>query len=115
MDSTFAPELVLRDEERVNLAIIQTQPGFRVIQKIFKSAIDTFTLAMINAPEDSDEALSKHRSAKVAAQLYTIFVNRVNQEVEVYVRAPRHTDKPIDITEVLDMGAVADMAEEPWN
>lgn len=107
MDNTFAPELELTDDERVNLAVVASMPGFQIMQRIFRSAIDTFSIAMINATVGSDEAQIYHQSAKVAAQLYTLFVARVNREVETYVKAPKPSDPPLaDITDVLEMGGI---------
>lgn len=115
MTHSFAPELILDEHQRRELAITVSQPGFKVMQELFFSAVGTFTLAMINSPEDSQETLSKHRSAKVAAQLYSQFIARVNQEVEQYLKLPRATDKPVDIAAILDMGETADIeAEEPF-
>lgn len=102
-ENTFAPELILSESERADLAVVRSMPGFTVIQKIFRSSLDTFTLALLNAPEDSEEMKSRHRSAKVVAQLYTSFIDRVNQEVEVLVKTPRWSDPPLDPTSVLDM------------
>jgi hypothetical protein len=99
----FAPDLQLGAEEVTQLAGIVFNPGFKVLQKIGKNAVDAFVLDWVNAKTDF-EVLSKHKSAQVAAQFYTLFINRINQEVTDYVGNEKLKEKPIDAGENLDMG-----------
>jgi hypothetical protein len=117
LSDSFAPDTTLNSRERQELAMIIAQPGFKVMQNLWKSCVSSFNLALINTPEDStDLIVARHRSAKVAAQLYTLFVNRINEEVFNINNAPRPYDKPLDISNDLDIGEYtkygADIEEE---
>lgn len=101
----FNPVVILDDGERGSLSAIIGHPGFKVFQKLFKSVVDSFTIRLMNTSSvDEKSVLIMHRNSQVAAQLYTALINRINQETEMHVKAPRLTDKPIDPAEVLDIG-----------
>ncbi len=80
----FNPEITLDRAEQSNLASIVSQPGFAVIQKIGKSIVDQFVRVAINQKEDED-VLKAHRNAKIAAQIYTMMIERIKAEVIIYV------------------------------
>lgn len=108
----FAPELELEQGEVASLAAIMSHPGYKVIHKIFRSTVDRFTVAILNADSaDDKQVLSRVRSAKVAAQIYTAFTNRANQEVADFMHQPRANDKPVDVTENLDFGEASNFLE----
>jgi hypothetical protein len=101
------PELRLNDVERNELATVVAMGGFRVLQKIMRSAVDKFIMATINANDDR-EVLNKHKLAKSAAQFYTQVVSDVNEELFQTVNAPKPTDKPVDVTAgIFDIGEMA--------
>lgn len=107
----FTPVLNLDAQELADLASILPHPGMKVLQKIGRSCVDQFAVSMINAEMD-DDVLRKHKYAKVAAQLLTAIVNRVNQEVQDYAARPRVDDPPLDIAKDLDIGDTAEELEE---
>lgn len=108
----FEPVIELSPDEAGMLAAIMSHPGFKVIQKICKSTVDQFAVAMLNADEaDEKRILSLHRSAKVAAQLYTMQLNRMKNAVNDYIQS-QPSDKPIDVAEALDIGAYTRVGEE---
>lgn len=104
------PEFRLSHGERAQLAAIVPHPGFHIYQRLMRSEVDKFIVAMINAnPAEPQEVLTKHLLAKSAAQFLEGVSHRVTEEVEQYTHAPRATDKPKDITEgILDLGDFAE-------
>ena len=107
----FTPELDLDAQELADLASILPHPGMKVLQKIGRSCVDKFAVRMLNADND-DEVLLRHKYAKVAAQLLTAIVAKVNQEVNDYAARPRVTDPPLDVTKNLDTGETSEELEE---
>lgn len=105
----FEPEIELEHDQRGQLAQTTATEGFRVLQRIMRSTVDSFLLDLINAnAANQSEVLSRHNLAKAAAQFYQRVTNTVNEEVRLYVAAPRATDTPVDLTEhTLDLGALA--------
>lgn len=101
----FQPELVLTQQQVADLAGIIFHPGFAVFQLIGKSAVDQFVTNCLNQ-EDEDEILSAHKSAKVAAQLYTMWLTRMKNEVHDYSNTIKDKDKIEDPTANLDMGGM---------
>jgi hypothetical protein len=99
-------ELTLGRNEQAYLAAIKATPGFKVLDDIAKSEVNKFIQRLINIPSDDKEAvLSAHMAAKVAAQMYAGFVNRINFEIDQYMNTPTLRDKPKDLTEgILDLG-----------
>jgi len=102
----FQPELILTQQQVADLAGIMFHPGFKVFQLIGKSAVDQFTTSCLNQDDDK-QILSAHKSAKVAAQLYTMWLVRMKQEVHDYSSAIKDKDKIEDPTANLDMGVFA--------
>lgn len=100
----FKPELDLDRTEQAQLASIVGQPGFQVLQKIGKACVDQFVVASLNTPDEDEKAvLSKHRSARIAAQLWTSLIANIRFEVEEYIGGmPK--DMPIESAENLDLG-----------
>jgi hypothetical protein len=109
----FNPDLQLEHGERAVLAATAATPGFVIMHRIFRSEVDKFLIALINAdPANSKEVVSRQLLAKAAAQFYQAVTTRINEEVMLYTHAPRADDKPIDITEqVLDIGEVQSFLE----
>lgn len=103
MKEGFNPEVHLEDIERAELSVVVAHPGFKVIKKIFRSCVDVFAIDLLNTPTSADdEILSKHRDARVAAQLYTLLANRINTESQAYV-ASKISLEPVNVTEDLDI------------
>jgi hypothetical protein len=107
----FNPEIHLDSQELADLAGIVAHPGIKVLHKIARSCIDQFMVDCINQETDT-AILSSHKSAKVAAQLFTSVVNRVNVEIHDYVHRVKDTDVPEDVTKNLDLGDTSDELEE---
>jgi hypothetical protein len=103
---TYEPEISLSAQEIGYLSGLVYHPGFAFFQKIGKSTVDRFILAWLNQKTDAD-IIEAHRSAKVAAQLYTMLINRINQEVTDYRDTVKENSKPVDSGESLDMGEIA--------
>jgi hypothetical protein len=104
MENEFMPELALEPEEVANLASLRGHPGFPVLQKMLRSLVDKYAVAMINVAEtDEKEVLAKHKMAKLAAQYYVSFVNSINNVTELYI-ATRPQTKPVESAEGIDLG-----------
>jgi hypothetical protein len=59
----------------------------------------------MNADEaEEKKVLSRHRSAKVAAQFYTAITDYMNQEVNDYLHLIKAVEKPFDAARDLDIG-----------
>lgn len=109
---SFNPELELQPEDAAELASLRAHPGFKVLQKIFKCGVDQFVLTMINTDQSNqDEVLARHNAARTAAQFYTWVVNAINNTVYEYVHSVP-SEKPIDVTEHLDIGDFATIDDE---
>jgi hypothetical protein len=98
----FNPDISLDRAEQSSLASIIAQPGFAVVQKIGKSCVDSFVVAWINKEQDED-VLRAHRHAKVAAQFYTMLIQRIKDEVDEYIHT-QPQEKPLDVAQSLDIG-----------
>jgi len=114
----FNPDLVLEREEVAYLAALVSQPGFKILQKIFRSGVDQFAVQMINADQKNEkEVLARHNAARTAAQFYTWVVNSINNEVQEYIHSAPN-DKPIQSAENIDIGEYTSeetiTEEEPW-
>jgi len=111
----FNPELELDRGEVSALAAIVSQPGFTVLQKIGKACVDQFVVKWINQ-EKPDDVIRAHHRAKVAAQVFTALMQRIQYEVETYVQS-QPNDKPIEAGIGVDLGETTDpdtfMEEEP--
>lgn len=101
---TFNPELQLEPQEISELASIYGQPGFLVINKIYRLAVDSFVKELINADGANEkDVIARHNQAKTAAQLYTKWLQTVNHIVYQYTHSVQ-SDKPIDAAQGLDFG-----------
>jgi hypothetical protein len=110
------PDIVINQDEAAALAAIMVHPGFKVVQKISRSCVDSFIQGWINKETD-EEIIRAHRHAKVAAQLYTMQLRRMRNVVDEYMHL-HQDEKPIDVTESLDIGefvkpGTEDTDEEP--
>lgn len=86
--------------ERASLYTIVSHEGFNVLNEIIKIEVGKFGDDLLNAdPAKQDEVLAKHYLAKAAAMVYTAVANRINMECDLYLKTPKMTDVPIDITE----------------
>ena len=102
----FEPELHLETQEKADLVGTMSTPGFKILNKIAKASCDKFIVSLLNTETENKEAVyANFLKAQVAAQLYTMFVNKLNEERAIYLSLPRAGDKPIDTTEgLLDIG-----------
>lgn len=100
----FNPEIRLDRQEQSALASIVGQPGFQVLQKIGKACVDQFVVSSLNTPDEDEEAvLSKHRSARIAAQLWSSLIANIRFEVESYIGSIPN-DTPVESAENIDLG-----------
>ena len=100
----FRPEIDIDRAEQSALASIVSQPGFAVLQKIGKCCVDQFVVKYLNTPSENEkEVLSAHRSARVAAQLWTSLLANIRFEVEEYVGSIP-SDEPVESAQNLDLG-----------
>lgn len=117
----FNPQIILTTEEKVNLSIVAVQPGYGVIHKILRSCVDALAVDLLNTDAaEADKVLARHRSAQVAAQLFEMLTNRINNEVYL-AGAPKAdpVEDPLDLGEVdteYDYGNTGfdSMDEEPF-
>lgn len=106
-------ECELTGIERAYLAAWINEESFKIAQKLMEDQVKRFNIDLVNATK-SEDIIAKHNIAKAAAQFYQGFINRLNQEILFYHQAPKATDKPIDITQNLDMDNIAEeMANVP--
>ena len=101
-------DIELTGIERAHLAVWLTDPSFKIVQKLLEDEVKKFNISLINAV-DPEQVVIRHSYAKVAAQIYLGLINRIQTEVELYTKAPKPSDKPIDPTEEsLDLGDIAE-------
>jgi hypothetical protein len=114
MESSFNPELTLNHSDRGHLVQMAAMPGYAVMHQIFRSEIDKFIVALLNArPAEHQEVLAAQLMAKAAAQFYEGITDRINEEIVQYSGAVRVTDRPVDPTEgLLDIGYIQQFVEE---
>src|SRR5208283_1910139 len=103
MEDKFAPELQLSPQEVSDLAGMVTHPGFKVFLKIGKSAVSQFDVDLLNQ-EDDIKVLRAHKYARVSAKLFTMWLDRINQEVGDFTTHFREKDKIVDSGASLDLG-----------
>lgn len=102
-DFSFNPEIELKKEEVAALASIVAHPGFEVMKRVFRTCVDWFIKEMINANVSNEkDIIAKHNQAKTAAQLYTLFLGVINEEILQYVHS-QPNNKPVDSGEGLDL------------
>jgi hypothetical protein len=116
----FNPDIELDRGEVSALAAIVSQPGFAVLNKIGKACVDQFVVTWINQDKPDDVVRAHHR-AKVAAQVYTALMQRIQYEVDMYIQS-QPNDKPIEAGIGVDLGEHTDPEtfiaygeEEPLN
>lgn len=101
--------------DRAHLAVWLTEPSFKIVQRILEDEVKKFNINLINA-ETPAEVVVRHGYAKVSAQIYQGLIDRINEEVMIYTKAVRTTDKPVDATEEsLDLGDIASVMEDVPN
>lgn len=92
----------LTTKEQADLAAIISTPGFKVLKDIAESECKKFINVLVNTDASDDaKVLANHKKAQVAAQLFSGFIERINEEISQYTNAPRPSDKPVDITKGL--------------
>ena len=107
----FNPELELNQQELADLTGIYGQPGFKVLNKIHRNAVDWFIKQCINTDAaDKDKVLSRHMQMQTAAKLYTLLLDNVNNIVVEHIQGMPST-KPVEGAPGLDFGDT--MEEEP--
>lgn len=109
MEHSFNPDLILDHGERAQLGQLTVMPGYKIMHRIFRSEVDKFFVALINAdPAAPEQVVSKQLTAKAAAMFYEQVTSRINEEVMMYTNTPRPGAAPIDITEgMLDLSDLA--------
>ena len=112
VDFTFKPELMLDQQELSELVAIYGQPGFKVINKIHRTCVDWFVKQLINAPAtDKEEVLVRHLQSQVAAQLYTLLLDSINNMVSEHIHS-QPSAKPVEAAQGLDFGDETDQWED---
>jgi hypothetical protein len=100
----FNPELELNQQELADLTGIYGQPGFKVLNKIHRNAVDWFIKQCINTDAaDKDKVLSRHMQMQTAAKLYTLLLDNVNNIVVEHIQGMPST-KPVEGAPGLDFG-----------
>lgn len=113
LEKSFDPELELSNKEQADLSAVIHHPGFAVALRLGRCMVDQFVVKWMNADSDED-VLKAHKHAKVSAQFFQGFVDRINLEAAQYKSFSTQDNKPIDITENLDMGWFATEEGEPY-
>lgn len=100
----FDPHAELNGQDRNDLAAIMSMPGFKVLLRLFRASVDHIGMNLMNTPTGEDnQVVAKHRDWKVAAQVFTVMVELLNREKEIYVASIPDTT-PVDAAEGLDIG-----------
>jgi hypothetical protein len=101
-------DIELTGIERAHLSVWLSDPSYKIVQRLLEDEVKRFNINLINATSP-EEVVVCHSYAKVASQIYIGLINRINEEVMLYTKAPKPTDKPIDVTEsLLDLDAFAE-------
>jgi hypothetical protein len=94
------PEQDLNEAERAALASYVQTPGFKALHKVMQIECAKFDLALKNtSPAEKEQVLAAHVMSKAASQFFAGLINRVNEEVEFFLKrneAPRVLDSPTD-------------------
>ena len=110
-ERAYFPEIELTQDDRVQLMQTISSPGQAVFNRIFKSVVDGYTTHLLNSPEGNrDVAYERLLMSKIAAQLFTALVKRINDEVETFrvVASQANPQVPQDDTErILNIGELA--------
>ena len=81
-EKAYFPEIDLTQDERAQLMQTICTPGQAVFNKVFKSVVDGYTTHLLNSPEGNrDVAYERLLMSKIAAQLFTSLVERINHEI----------------------------------
>lgn len=106
MESRFEPEITLAHSDRAMVAQTVGTHGWKVIERIMRSVVDKYLVALINVDESDDKAIvAAHKLSKAAAQVYTDSMSRVHQEVQQYYAVAGVPTVPVDVTEgLIDLG-----------
>ena len=115
-ERAYFPEIELTQDDRVQLMQTISSPGQAVFNRIFKSVVDGYTTHLLNSPEGNrDVAYERLLMSKIAAQLFTALVKRINDEVETFrvVASQANPQVPQDDTErILNIGDPASTFED---
>ena len=110
-ERAYFPEIELTQDDRVQLMQTISSPGQAVFNRIFKSVVDGYTTHLLNSPEGNrDVAYERLLMSKIAAQLFTELVKRINDEIETcrVVASQGRPQVPQDDTEkILNIGELA--------
>ncbi len=115
-EKAYFPEIELTQDDRAQLMQTISSPGQAVFNRIFKSVVDGYTTHLLNSPEGNrDVAYERLLMSKIAAQLFTALVKRINDEVETFrvVASQSNPQVPQDDTErILNIGDPASTFED---
>lgn len=115
-EKAYFPEIELTQDDRAQLMQTISSPGQAVFNRIFKSVVDGYTTHLLNSPEGNrDVAYERLLMSKIAAQLFTALVKRINDEVETFrvVASQANPQVPQDDTErILNIGDPASTFED---
>lgn len=106
MENRFEPEISLEHSDRAMVAQTVATPGWKIINRILRSEVDKYLIALINVDESDDKAIvAAHKLSKAAAQVYAASMARVNYEVQQFIAVSGTPAEPVDITEgLIDLG-----------
>lgn len=106
MENRFEPEFSLEHSDRAMVAQTVASPGWKVINRILRSEVDKYLIALININESDDKAIvAAHKLSKAAAQVYTAAMARINHEVNQFIAVSGPPTEPVDMTEgLIDLG-----------
>lgn len=117
-DKTFMPDFQPNAQECASLHEIYRQPGFQVLQRMFRSQVDMFAKAAMNLPLDTPDSVvaAHHRQAKAAVQFYAGVAEQIDIALNTFrfqSQAPMQPeDAKDDTSEVLDLDDVAGALDE---
>jgi hypothetical protein len=114
MENRFEPELSLEHADRAAVAQTVATPGWKVINRILRSEVDKYLIALINVPASDDHAIvAAHKLSKAAAQVYTAAMSRISNEVQQFIAQSGMPTTPVDITEgLIDLGPASSTIED---
>jgi hypothetical protein len=105
---SFNPDVELSYTEKAALTAIMVHPGFEIWQKISRSCVDQFVTHLLASDDNNDkEIITRYRMSKIAAQLYTMQMNKMFNAKHEYLHA-QDNDKPVDSAQGLDFGLTAE-------
>jgi hypothetical protein len=105
---SFNPDIELSYTEKAALTAIMVHPGFDIWQKISRSCVDQFVTHLLASDDNNDkEIITRYRMSKIAAQLYTMQLNKMVTAKYEYLHA-QEDEKPVDSAQGLDFGTTAE-------